>query len=200
MKSKHFLLLLPFMLAACNDENKINCASEQSQSALINTIKSQALASISQQTMDYTDVTNQLKIKTLEKLKLTTSQITTVSDDPESMMKTCSSTVSMKVDPEHYTALSNFYTSHYARNMDKVLEDYTLEQKASVFTAKVNYTLQPGADDHSVAVRLDEHNAISSGTAFLSVLDITIPIIRQADMRAQQPQQDGQKQAATQQM
>ncbi|KQN53497.1 lysozyme inhibitor LprI family protein [Erwinia sp. Leaf53] len=190
MKIKYAVLFLAVAITGCNDNKEvIGCSSEMTKSTLIDLIKKSAFESLSAQVDKYQDVTNQTKRSALEKIKLTISEISTTSSDSGSTMKTCEATVSMNIPAEEYSKLSEAYRSNFGRNLDKQLENLSLENNANVFSKRIVYTAQATDDQKNVFVKASSDNAISSGAGLLTALSIINPIVEQQKIQQEKEQQ-----------
>ncbi|QIF94218.1 lysozyme inhibitor LprI family protein [Proteus vulgaris] len=194
MKLKYIALCFPLLLTACGEKTEpIGCSSELTQVSLIEALKKTALEEVSRQTSRYSDVTNQLKRTTLEEMSFNVSEIMTKSNDPNSTMKSCSAMVSMTLPANNYETLHDYYRMEFNRNLDKTLEDFSLEQNTNTFSARIDYTTQPTDDNKTVFVNISAKNSISNGAAFVSALSIIKPIREQQRILQQQQEQELQK-------
>lgn len=196
MNKKALLLLPALILAGCGGDDTIECSSDVSKETLIDLLQKFALEQTAPGSVASSSVTNAMKRSALEKISFAVSEVITTSKDPNSTLRTCSATVSIKIEPGQYTELSDFYTKTYQRSIDKTMESYNLEQNANTFSTKVNYTVQPTDDKKTVFVKTAVNNGASSGAAFISTLSILKPIAEQAKVeQAKQQQALAQQQA-----
>ncbi|EPL8095454.1 lysozyme inhibitor LprI family protein [Morganella morganii] len=189
MKLKYLVLFFPFVLAACGEKSEtIGCSSDISTSGFIETLKKTAFEELSKETDNYGDVTNQIKRAALEEITFSTSDVITKSNDPNSTMKTCSAMVTVTVQPDTYQMLSDYSRTELNRNLDKMMDNLSLEQNANTFSARVDYTVQPTDDNKTVFVNIPR-NAASTGAAFISALSVLKPIKEQQKLQHEQQQQ-----------
>lgn len=189
MKLKYLVLFFPFVLAACGEKSEtIGCSSDMSTSGFIETLKKTAFEELSKETDNYGDVTNQIKRAALEEITFSTSDVITKSNDPNSTMKTCSAMVTVTVQPDTYQKLSDYSRTELNRNLDKMMDNLSLEQNANTFSARVDYTVQPTDDNKTVFVNIPR-NAASTGAAFISALSVLKPIKEQQKLQHEQQQQ-----------
>lgn len=192
------MLALPFLLAACGEKNDtVGCSSEVSTTNLVNLLKKTALEEVSMQTSRYEDVTNQMKRAALEEFTFNVSSVVTKSNDPNSTMKTCSAIVSMTVPANTYQNLHDYYRTEFNTNLDKKMDNLSLEQNANTFSAQIDYTVQPTDDNKTVFVTTTR-NGITSGAALISSLSIIKPINEQKKLQQQQQQRQYQTEQAQQ--
>lgn len=195
MNKKTLLLLPAFILAGCGDDT-IECSSDISTKTLVELLQKFALEQTAPESVAPSSMTNAMKRSSLEKVIFTVSNIITTSKDPNSTLRTCSATVSLKIDANEYNILSEFYSKNYQRNFDKTMESYNLEQNANTFSTKVDYTVQPTDDKKTVFVKSVANNGASAGAAFISTLSIMQPIVEQEKVqRAKQQQALAEQQA-----
>ncbi|MBC1185506.1 lysozyme inhibitor LprI family protein [Kluyvera sichuanensis] len=195
MNKKALLLLPAFVLAGCGDDT-IECSSDISTQTLVELLQKFALEQTAPESVAPSSVTNAMKRSSLEKVIFTVSNIITTSKDPNSTLRTCSATVSLKIDANEYNDLSDFYSKNYQRNFDKTMESYNLEQNANTFSTKIDYTVQPTDDKKTVFVKSVANNGASAGAAFISTLSIMQPIVEQEKVqRAKQQQALAEQQA-----
>jgi len=200
MNKKIALLLLSAFLAGCNDKDQLECSSPVSTQTLIDVLKKSAMEQINPESMSFEDVTNGIKRSALEKVQFSVADITTNSKDPNSSLRTCSATVSIKIDPQQYQDLSEFYRVNYRKNIDKFLESLSLTLNTNVFSSRINYTAQPTDDNKTVFIETAGNNGISSGAAFISTITIVKPLLEQQKIeQAKQQQAQVAQQALAQQ-
>ncbi|EMX1067861.1 hypothetical protein ACQ8YR_004325, partial [Yersinia enterocolitica] len=189
MNNKIPLLFIVSLLAGCGDDDAIECSSTVSTQALTDVLKKSAMQQISQETASVENATNAIRRSALEKIVFDVSNITTTSKDPNSSLRTCAATVSIKISPEEYNSLSEFSRENYKYNLDKVMERLNLEQNANVFSTQVNYTVQPTDDKKTVFVKVAVNNGASAGAAYISTLSILKPIEEQNKIEQEKRQQ-----------
>lgn len=126
----------------------------------------------------------------LEKIIFSISDVTTTSRDPNSSLRNCSATISFKIEPNQYSELFDFYRKGFNKNLDRVMENFELEQNTNSFSARIDYKVQPTDDNKSVFVEVASNNSISSGAAFISSLAIVKPYIEQANIIAEKKKQE----------
>lgn len=203
MKIKHAALLLAVAITGCNDNKQvIGCSSEMTKSTLMDLIKKSAYEGLSAQVDKYQDVTNQTKRSALDKIKLAISEVSTTSSDSGSTMKTCEGTVSMSIPADEYNKLYEAYRSNFGKNLDKQLENLSLENNANVFSKRISYTAQATDDQKNIFVKVPSDNAISLGAGLLTALSIINPIVEQQKVQQEKQQQQkliGAQQEAQQQ-
>ncbi|WP_172743598.1 lysozyme inhibitor LprI family protein [Citrobacter youngae] len=200
MRLKYSALLLAVAITGCdNKKDVIGCSSEMTQSALMDLLKKSAYEGLSEQVDKYPDVTNQTKRSTLDKIKLTISEISTTSSDTGSTMKTCEGTVTMTLPANEYAQLSDAYRKNFNRNLDKQMESLSLDNNANAFSKRISYTAQATDDQKNVFVKASSDNPISVGAAALTSLSIINPIVEQQKIQqakdAQQSQIEAEQQA-----
>lgn len=190
MRIKHAALLLAVVITGCNDNKEvIGCSSEMTKSTLMDLIKKSAYEGLSAQVDKYPDVTNQTKRSALDKIKLAISEVSTTSSDSSSTMKTCEATVSMSISADEYNKLYEAYRSNFGRNLDKQLENLSLENNANVFSNRISYTAQATDDKKNVFVKMSSDNPISVGAGLISALSIINPIVEQQKVQQEKEQQ-----------
>ncbi|EPQ6908305.1 lysozyme inhibitor LprI family protein [Citrobacter freundii] len=200
MRLKYSALLLAVAITGCdNKKDVIGCSSEMTQSALMDLLKKAAYEGLSEQVDKYPDVTNQTKRSTLDKIKLTISEISTTSSDTGSTMKTCEGTVTMTLPANEYAQLSDAYRKNFNRNLDKQMESLSLDNNANAFSKRISYTAQATDDQKNVFVKASSDNPISVGAVALTSLSIINPIVEQQKIQqakdAQQSQIEAEQQA-----
>ncbi|KTH33864.1 lysozyme inhibitor LprI family protein [Klebsiella aerogenes] len=192
MNKKITIAVVALLLAGCDDNtsNTIECSTDVSKSTLIDVLKKSAIEQISEQTDKYEDVTNSVKRSMLDKISFSISDVTTTSKDPNSSLRNCSATVSFKVEPHQYSELFDFYRTGFNKNLDRVMENFKLEQNTNSFSTRMDYSVQPTDDNKTVFVEAPSNNSISAGAAFISSLTIVKPYIEQANILAEKKKQE----------
>lgn len=190
MRIKHAALLLAVIITGCNDNKEvIGCSSEMTKSALVDLLKKSAYEGLSEQVDKYQDVTNQTKRSALDQIKLVISEVSTTSSDSSSTMKTCEATIAMSIPADEYHKLYEAYRVNFGKNLDKQLENLSLENEANVFSKRISYTAQATDDQQNVFVKASSDNAISSGASLLTTLTIINPIVEQQKIQQEKDQQ-----------
>lgn len=174
-KLKHLSVLVPFALlaSACDDKSaQIGCSHESAKTTLFELLNKEAYNLLSQEVDEFKEITSQNKRSALSSIALGMSEITTTSKDSNSTMKTCEATVSMTIPAENYNNLAQLYKEMTDHNLDRVLEDHSLQQNANSFSKRIEYTVQPTDDAKTVFVKTLESDipAAMSEVAAISVL------------------------------
>lgn len=186
------IALIPFLISACDEkkDNQIGCSSDITKKEFLDLIKKYSLEHLSNKVNSYEDVTSQIKRSALGNINFNLSQISTVSSDSGSEMKTCQATVSMSVKPETYSNLVESYRKNFNGNLDKELENLSLDVNANVFSNRITYTSQPTDDHNTVFVNINRENPISLGASLISAISIINPIIEKNKLEKIQDQQN----------
>lgn len=180
-KLKHLSVLVPFAIlaTACDDKSaQIGCSHESAKTTLFELLNKEAYNLLSEEVDEFKDITSQNKRSALSSLVLAMSEITTTSKDSNSTMKTCEATVSMTIPAENYNNLAQLYKEMTDHNLDRVLEDRSLQQSANSFSKRVEYTVQPTDDAKTVFVKTLE-NDIPAAMSEVAAISVLKPIFEQ---------------------
>lgn len=178
---KHLSLLLPltFAISACEDKSaKIGCSDPDAQKVLIDLLNREAYKALSSEVEAFKDITSQNKRSALDKLTLSMSEIMTTSKDSNSTMKTCEATVALTIPSENYNDLVDLFKETTGNNLERYLEDKSLQQRANSFSKRVEYTVQPTDDAKTIFVKTLDSD-ISSAMSEVASLIVLKPIIEQ---------------------
>lgn len=193
MKFKSLLSLLPLtvFLNACEEKSsQIGCSNEVAQSALIELINKEAYKVLSNEVAEFSELTSQNKRSALDLLKLSFSEVVTTSKDNNSSLKSCEATISLTIPSDTYMTVADIFRENSGGNLDRHLEDMNLQQKANVFSKRVEYTVQPTDDAKTVFVKTLD-NDLSSAMGFISAFVAAKPILEQQKReRAQQQRKE----------
>ncbi|MEG9474810.1 lysozyme inhibitor LprI family protein [Mannheimia indoligenes] len=181
MKFKSLLSFLPLtvFLNACEEKSsQIGCSNEVAQSALIELINKEAYKVLSNEVAEFSELTSQNKRSALDLLKLSFSEVVTTSKDSNSTLKSCEATISLTIPSDTYMTVADIFRENSGGNLDRHLEDMNLQQKANVFSKRVEYTVQPTDDAKTVFVKTLD-NDLSSAMGLISAFVAVKPILEQ---------------------
>lgn len=160
-KLKHLSVLVPFAIlaTACDDKSaQIGCSHESAKTTLFELLNKEAYNLLSEEVDEFKDITSQNKRSALSSLVLAMSEITTPA--------------------ENYNNLAQLYKEMTDHNLDRVLEDRSLQQSANSFSKRVEYTVQPTDDAKTVFVKTLE-NDIPAAMSEVAAISVLKPIFEQ---------------------
>mgnify|MGYP004709360019 CR=1 FL=1 len=201
MKKIIYTLPFIFILAGCGDKT-IECSSDDSVDTLKDSIKNSALEILNG--YKWPGVFDaKIKKSTLNDLDFDVSDITTTKKDPNSNLRVCEAVVKLGISSTQYNKIKSDYATVWGKDLDAVINNYSLRNENGNLYADVSYSVRPTDDKETIYIKVSD-NGLPEIASLISFIQITKPTLekQQAEQQAQlkKAQEEAQRLRAEQEL